>query len=64
MRLDLSKTYNAFFYSEKSAGLVLVACTLVSLAIANSALGADYVEFWRQDLAGLSIAHWVNDARY
>jgi NhaA family Na+:H+ antiporter len=41
---------------------LLIACTLLSLAIANSALGPAYLGFWRNDVAGLSVDHWVNDA--
>jgi NhaA family Na+:H+ antiporter len=58
----LSKTYNAFFASEKTGGLLLVACTVVSLTIANSPLGPGYAAFWHGELAGLSLGHWVNDA--
>lgn len=58
----LSKTFTAFFESERSSGILLIACTLLSLAIANSALGPAYLGFWRNDVAGLSVDHWVNDA--
>lgn len=58
----LSKTYNAFFQSEKSGGLMLVACTIVSLLVANSTLGPNYLHFWHTNLGGLSIEQWVNDA--
>jgi len=58
----LSNTYNAFFQSEKSGGLLLVACTIVSLLVANSTLGPSYLHFWHTNLGGLSIEQWVNDA--
>lgn len=58
----LSKVFNDFFESEKSSGVVLIACTIVSLIIANSVLGAHYVGFWHTVIAGLSIELWVNDA--
>lgn len=58
----LSQTFKQFFESKKSAGLMLIACTLISLAIANSPLGASYLSFWHLYLGGLSIEHWVNDA--
>ncbi len=57
----LSNTFNQFFSSEKSSGLLLIACTLVSIALANSAIGLHYLNFWHRDIAGLSIEHWVND---
>lgn len=60
--MKLSHTFNLFFASEKSSGIVLILCTLVSLLITNSALGTDYLQFWQLPLAGLSLAHWINDA--
>jgi NhaA family Na+:H+ antiporter len=58
----LTRTYDAFFSSEKSGGLLLVACTLVALLVANSVLGPAYLGFWQLGLGGLSIEYWVNDA--
>lgn len=58
---NLSKTYDAFFQSEKSGGLLLVVCTIVSLLVANSTLGPAYLTFWHTKVGGLSIEHWVND---
>ncbi|HLL42030.1 MAG TPA: Na+/H+ antiporter NhaA [Segetibacter sp.] len=61
--------FKAFFDSEKVAGLLLVCCTVISLIIANSSFGADYIDFMHRKIdlsfAGLaldySIEHWVND---
>jgi NhaA family Na+:H+ antiporter len=58
----LSSTFNEFFDSEKSAGILLVVCTVVSLAVTNSPLGAEYLGFWKRAVGGLSLEHWVNDA--
>lgn len=58
----LSNTFNHFFESEKSSGIVLIACTILSLAIANSSFGPVYLDFWHIQLAGLSLEHWTNDA--
>jgi NhaA family Na+:H+ antiporter len=57
----LSKTFNNFFNSEKSSGILLIACTLISLAITNSALGENYLSIWRAGIGGLSVEHWIND---
>lgn len=57
----LSRSFKAFFDSEKSSGILLVICTVVSLALANSAIGADYLGLWHAYIAGLSVEHWVND---
>ena len=41
---------------------MLIVCTLISLILANSPLGADYLGFWRIYIGGMSVEHWVNDA--
>ena len=60
--MNATKLFKDFFDSEKAGGLILIACTVVSLVIANSAWGADYQTFWQSKFAGLSVEHWVNDA--
>jgi NhaA family Na+:H+ antiporter len=62
VKRKLSKTFNRFFDSEKSGGILLIVCTVVSLAITNSTLGASYSRFWQSYVGGLSVEHWVNDA--
>lgn len=54
--------FTEFFESEKVGGVLLLLCTLASLAVANSSLGPRYLGFWHADLAGMSIQHWINDA--
>ena len=62
VRRKLSKTFKDFFDSEKSGGILLVVCTLFSLLLANSGLGANYLRLWQMYVGGLSVEHWVNDA--
>ena len=62
VRKRLSKSFKNFVDSEKSGGIVLIICTIVSLLIANSAIGTNYVGFWKMYLGGLTIEHWANDA--
>lgn len=57
----LSESFNRFFESEKSGGILLIFCTIVSLALANSALGETYLAMWYVHIGGLSVEHWVND---
>ncbi|MDQ3129696.1 MAG: Na+/H+ antiporter NhaA [Acidobacteriota bacterium] len=57
----LSRTFENFFDSEKSSGILLIICTIVSLVITNSILGANYLSLWQMYVAGLSIEHWIND---
>ena len=61
-QFKLSRTFNEFFKTEKSSGIVLIICTVVSLLLANSSFGGAYLGFWRTSIAGLSIEHWINDA--
>jgi len=62
MPIRLSRTFNAFFASEKAGGILLILSTLFSLLLANSALGPAYLGFWHSQIAGLSLEHWINDA--
>jgi len=59
--LRATKLFKEFFSSEKTGGLMLLACTIISLLIANSIFGKEYIQFWQIYLAGHSIGHWVND---
>jgi NhaA family Na+:H+ antiporter len=58
----LSKTFADFFDSEKSSGLLLIGCTIVSLVIANSGFGPAYLHFWHMVIGSLTVEHWINDA--
>jgi NhaA family Na+:H+ antiporter len=58
----LTKTFKNFFDSEKSSGVLLIFCTIISLFITNSMFGASYLNFWHAYVGGLSLEHWVNDA--
>jgi len=57
----LSNSFKAFFDSEKSSGILLIVCTIISLAFANSILGANYLSIWQMYAGGLSVEHWIND---
>jgi NhaA family Na+:H+ antiporter len=57
----LSKTFQNFFASERSSGILLVVCTIISLAFANSILGENYLSIWQAYIGGLSVEHWIND---
>lgn len=60
--MTIDGKFKRFVDDEKSGGLILIACTIVSLLIANSAFGESYDNFWLIKLGGLSIEHWINDA--
>ncbi len=59
--MKITKLFSEFFDSEKAGGLVLIACTALSLILANSNFGADYHHFWQMSFQGHSIEHWIND---
>ena len=56
-----TKLFTDFFNSEKASGLVLIACTVLSLTLANSNFGANYHAFFQTQFAGHSFEHWIND---
>ena len=66
VRYDIFKD---FIESEKSSGYLLLFLTMISLIIANSAFGLDYIKFFHSyiDLSlgeiqlKYSIEHWIND---
>ena len=51
----------AFLKSESAGGLLLMGSAALALIVANSPLGADYFHGLHVKVAGLSLAHWVND---
>lgn len=59
--MTLTRTFVRFFESERLGGIVLLACTIAAIAIANSALGAGYSASLHATFAGLTVEHWVND---
>ncbi|WP_276502222.1 Na+/H+ antiporter NhaA [Terrimonas pollutisoli] len=67
--MRITKLLKEFLDSEKAGGLVLLACTIISLIIANSNWGEPYTSFWHRyvDLSvgsislKYSIEHWIND---
>jgi len=59
---SLSNTFNGFFDSEKSSGVLLIICTAIAIIVTNSSIGADYLSFWQRHVGSLSLEHWINDA--
>lgn len=57
----ITRLFNDFFESNKSAGLFLILTTVFSLLLANIFIGEDYVHFWHHKVLGMSISHWIND---
>lgn len=65
----LTDPFIRFFHVEAAGGLVLLACTIVALALANSPWSAAVASFWQIpagfDLGGIgihmSLLLWIND---
>lgn len=60
-RINPPKLFKEFFESEKSGGLILIACTVISLVLSNSFFSSEYLHFWHANFAGQSIEYWIND---
>jgi NhaA family Na+:H+ antiporter len=58
--MKITKLFNDFFESEKG-GVLLIACTVISLLLANSSYSQSYINFWHFNYAGLSIENWINE---
>lgn len=59
--MKLTRLFNDFFHSEKSGGIILIACTAISLALTNSGIQDTYLNFWNYEFQDHSITHWIND---
>ncbi len=70
MKQFLTNIFLEFTRSERSAGLLLIICTIFSLTIANNNnLGEKYIHFWHQNLnlsfvnfeMNYPLKHWIDD---
>jgi Na+:H+ antiporter, NhaA family len=59
--MKATKLFQDFFESEKSGGLLLIFCTLISLTFANLFFQEAYTGLWHLQLAGNTLEHWIND---
>src|SRR5690606_26358108 len=57
----LTRLFNDFFQSEKSGGIVLIICTILSLSLSNSGIADHYSSVWAHGIGSHSITHWIND---
>lgn len=69
MKTKFINLFREFTKSEQSSGMILILCTLASIAVANSALGAAFIDFWHIKFGfdmgpihlKMSLEHWIND---
>jgi len=67
--IRLTRHFVEFLESEQASGIVLLLCTVLSISVANSAWGPDFLGFWDIkvgfEASGLhlkhSLSHWIND---
>lgn len=59
--MRLTKLFNEFFNSEKSAGLILILCCLLSLLLTNSTFGHYYIQLWHFEIFSKPLEFWIND---
>jgi len=70
MKTKLTKLFVEFFENEQASGIILILCTVTSIAIANSYFGKGYLDFWHTKVGleigdtiflKFSLEHWIND---
>ncbi len=59
--MKITHLFKEFIDSEKTSGLTLIGCTILSLILANGALGQSYHDFWQYSFGGHPLEYWVND---
>lgn len=59
--MKLTKLFNEFFNSEKSSGIILICCTIISLILANSNFSQEYIGLWEIKIGNHTLVHWIND---
>ena len=59
--MKATKLFADFFENEKSSGIVLIVCTIISLLLANSVFQEYYAHIWHFRIGSHSFEHWIND---
>ncbi len=59
--MKIIKRIKNFFAHEKAGGIILIACTLLSLVLSNSSLKDVYQAVWHTPLCQQSVEYWIND---
>ena len=69
MQNTLTKSLQRFFDSERTGGYLLITCTVISLALAHSSVGASYTALFKTTVgfelgsvrSAYPVYHWIND---
>jgi Na+:H+ antiporter, NhaA family len=57
----MTRMFLEFFKTEKASGIVLIACTALSLGAAHSPMFSGYQAFWQLPFMGNDLTYWIND---
>jgi NhaA family Na+:H+ antiporter len=60
-KMTITKLFKDFLDSEKASGFTLIACTILSLFLANSIWSENYLHFWHFQLGNHPMEYWIND---
>lgn len=58
--MKVKSLFHDLFSSERAGGMVLILCSVLSLALTN-VLGESYVSIWHAHLGGRPLEFWIND---
>lgn len=59
--MKLTQYFKNFFHSSQSSGVILIACVIFSLMVANSSMGDDFQNLLDHQLGAYSVSVWIND---
>lgn len=59
--MKLKDLYKDFTTSEKTSGIILMFCTILSLVLANSSVGPHYLRALHTELFSKPLEFWIND---
>ena len=67
----LTDPFDRFMHVESASGFVLLAATVIALALANSGFADGFMSLWKTPVGfefgtfqmQHSLAHWINDGR-
>ncbi len=59
--MNISRLFSDFLDSEKAGGFILIACTLLSLFLANSIWSDSYAHLWHYQIGNQPLEYWIND---
>ena len=59
--MRMTRMLKEFIESEQSGGILLIACTIISLLLSNSPVGETYMNLWHVNIGEYPLEFWIND---